>query len=159
MVLSGDIPVLAVTGFFTIAIGLIILIWGFISARSKKFNNHRKMMIAAVIVLLAFLVQYIVRAVVLGQETHFTGPTNIRNYVYFPILAVHISFAIITIGLISYHLTKSLDNQQETNQGGVYFPKEYRGKHRRLGRISFTLWMFSYLGGLTIFLMLYVIYT
>jgi len=158
MVLSGDVPVLAVTGFFTIALGLIILLWGFISARSKKFNNHRKLMITAVFVLVAFLVQYIVRAAVLHQETRFSGPENIRNYVYIPILIVHISFAIITIVLISWHLTHSLKNEQETNQGAVYFPKDYRGKHRRLGRISFTLWMFSYLGGLTIFLMLYVIY-
>ncbi|MHA2502261.1 MAG: DUF420 domain-containing protein [Candidatus Kariarchaeaceae archaeon] len=155
---AEGIPFLAVTGFVTIALGLIVLLMGYRMAKSKDFTQHRRMMITAVVVLFAFLIQYIVRAVFLGQETRFAGPMPIRNFVYLPILIVHITFAIITIVLIIRHLRQSLKMEQQTDAGQYYFPKEYRDSHRRLGRLTFTLWMFSYLGGIIIFLMLYIIW-
>ena len=79
--ISSEIPVLAITGFFTIGLGFFILISGYLQAKQRKFINHKKIMILSVIVLAAFLVQYVTRSVFLNQETHFDGPEIIKNYI------------------------------------------------------------------------------
>ena len=154
MVVAGT-PILAITGFFTIAFGLLVLLAGYILGKRRDTNNHKKVMIGAVITLAAFLIQYIIRAS-MGDETRFQGPDNIKYFIYIPILVVHITFAIICIGLISVHLTRSLKQEEVTNTGRVIFPKDYRSSHRAMGRITLLLWSFSYLGGIIIFIMLYV---
>ena len=152
----SEIPVLAITGFATIALGLVVLVFGFLQARKRRTLNHKKIMILSVIVLGAFLAQYLVRVLAFHQETLFTGPDSIKYAIYYPVLAVHITFAIITIVLVIFQLTRSLKSQNRT-ENAIVFPKEYRPKHRKSGRIIFLLWFFSYLGGITIFIMLYIL--
>lgn len=150
-------PILAVTGFGTIALGLIVVVWGYVQAKTKKFNSHRNLMLTAAVVNALFLVQYIIRFTTTG-ETPFPGPDNIRLYVYYPILIVHITGAIITIGLVLRHLILSLRYEQRTEQGAVLFDKDYRPRHRKFGRITFLFWITSYIGGIVIFLMLYILF-
>ena len=145
-------PVLAVTGFFTIALGLVLLLLGIMQAKLKKFNNHKIIMLITVLVQASFLVQYITRAFILKQETHFEGSEFIKNYIYLPILTVHIITAVISIYFILRHVLESLKNEEK----GPQFKKEYRERHRSYGQKVFVLWLISFLGGITIFLMLYV---
>ncbi|MHA2503809.1 MAG: DUF420 domain-containing protein [Candidatus Kariarchaeaceae archaeon] len=150
-------PILAITSFFTIAAGLIVLLIAYRQAKSKNLSNHKNLMLLAAGINAAFLVQYITRFLQ-GQETIFPGSEVIRNFVYLPILAVHILTAIITIVLVLTHLKRSLSNEETSSAGSPYFEKPYRETHRSFGRITFYFWITSFIGGITIFLMLYVIF-
>ncbi|MCH8907319.1 MAG: DUF420 domain-containing protein [Candidatus Heimdallarchaeota archaeon] len=148
---------LAISGFLTIALGLYVLVWGYRQAKAKNFKKHRQLMITAAFVLAAFLVQYIFRAGVLRETTTFEGPRWIRNFVYIPILVVHISFAILTIISISIHLRRALSHELRTDQDVPYFPKDYRKPHRSMGKRTFQMWLISYVGGIIVFTLLYII--
>lgn len=147
---------LAITGFITIFIGFWVLVLGITMAKRKQYANHKNFMWGAVIVNAIFLVLYVIRFAI-GDETHFSGPTAIRDFVYFPILTVHILFAIISIVLIFWHL-KQTYRGVKWQENDPYFEKEYRAIHRKMGRITFFFWFFSYLGGITVFLLLYVLF-
>lgn len=154
---TESIPLLAVTSFFTIGAGLVVLLIAYYQARIKKLKNHKLLMLTAAVINAAFLVQYITRFLT-SEETPFHGPEVIRNFVYFPILAVHILTAIITIGLVLTHLKRSLDHEQTTPAGQPLFEKPYRMDHRSFGKVTFYFWLTSFVGGIIIFLMLYIIF-
>ena len=146
------IPILAVSSFITILAGLALVLLGYIQAKQGNYKKHKTLMISAVIVQAAFLVQYLTRFF-MGQETHFPGPENIKNYIYLPILVVHILTATVSIFVILKHVYQSKKNEKP----GPQFEKEYREKHRSNGKKVFTIWMISFIGGITIFGMLYLI--
>ena len=152
-----EIPILAVTGFFTIAVGLLLLLVAYQQAKAKNFKNHKNIMLGAALVNGAFLIQYITRFF-MGQETRFPGPISIRNFVYIPILVVHITGAVITIVLVLVHLKRSLGHEKQTPVGEPFFEPEYAPQHRSLGRITFYFWAASFIGGITVFLLLYIIF-
>ncbi|MHA2276103.1 MAG: hypothetical protein ACXAC2_10065, partial [Candidatus Kariarchaeaceae archaeon] len=64
---------------------------------------------------------------------------------------------LITLGLINVHGRRTLNNEQFTESGVPYFPKDYREKHRTYGFRVFTFWLISYLGGVIVFILLYLI--
>lgn len=114
-------------------------------------------MILAVTTLAAFLIQYLFRLGVLREETKFEGSENLKNFIYLPILIVHITTAVVTLVLIVKHGQKTLKNQKFSEQSVPYFPKEYKQDHRSNGKQVFTFWMISYLGGIIVFILLYLI--
>ena len=154
----SEAPPLAISGFITIALGLVVLIFAYRQAKSKNYKSHKQMMILAVTLNAAFLVQYLYRALVQREETHFDGPTTIRNFVYYPILAVHITGALIVIFLVLKHILEAYRNEKSQDSGIPYFESEYRERHRSFGRLVFRLWALTYAGGITIFLMLYILF-
>lgn len=148
-------PILAITGFFTIALGLVVLIAGYLQGRKKNFRSHKNLMIAAVFLAFAFLVQYIIRFS-MGEETKFEGDAKIKNYVYLPILTIHIIFAIVTIVAVIVHVKRASQNEIKGGKA-PQFPKEYRDQHRTFGKKVFNIWIVSYIGGIIVFFLLYVI--
>ncbi len=155
MVLSEASP-LALAGFVTIFSGFWVLLSGILMAKRRNYSNHKNLMWGAVIINTAFILLYAVRFVT-GDETHFQGPTAIRNFVYYPILTIHILFALISIFLIARHLKATYSNVQ-WQEKNPYFGKDYRDIHRRFGKMTFFFWFSSYIGGITVFLMLYVLF-
>jgi len=151
------IPLLATTGFFTIAAGLIVLLIAYQQAKNKQFKNHKNLMLIAAGINGAFLIQYIARFL-MGNETPFGGPDFVHYYIFIPILVIHITGAIVTIFLVLIQLTRSLRHEMKSSTGTPYFDKGYRPTHRSFGRKTFYLWAISFAGGIIIFLMLYIIY-
>lgn len=147
-----EVPILAATSFGTILTGLVLLLIGFFQAKSKNFKNHKVFMLAAVVTQAAFLVQYITRFL-MGQETTFPGPDKLRNFVFIPILVIHILTAIASIYLILRHVLESRKNERP----GPQFEREYRMVHRSFGKRVFIVWLASFIGGITVFCMLYLI--
>lgn len=148
-------PILAITGFFTIATGLVVLIAGYLQGRRKNLRSHKKLMMAAVFLAFAFLVQYIIR-VSMGEGTKFEGNETIKNFVYLPILTVHIIFAIVTIAAVIVHVRRASRNLIK-NSKVPQFPREYREQHKTFGKKVFRIWIVSYIGGIIVFFLLYVI--
>ena len=103
-----------------------------------------------------FLISYIIRWSIYG-DTNFTGPENIKLYVYFPILIIHILTALVSIWVVGRQLVQAANNVEIKN-GIPSFPKEFRSTHTQKGRVAAVIWGLSFLGGIITFLFLYVLY-
>jgi putative membrane protein len=128
------------------AIGTII--FGVRSIRDGKVDRHRQAMLTSTLLFASFLVLYLYRLTVEGT-TVFDGPTMVRQFVYLPMLAIHILFAIVCIPVVFYALllagTHSVAELPETN-------------HPRAGRLAATLWVISFALGFVVYLFLYVLF-
>lgn len=128
------------------AIVLISAGWYFIKA--GETNKHRLAMVSSFGLFVAFLGLYLYR-VILEGPTPFTGPGVIKSYVYLPILAVHITLAIVCVPLLYYvlllALTRPVSELYDTN-------------HRRVARIAAPLWLISFALGVVVYCLLYVVY-
>lgn len=128
------------------AIGTIL--YGVRAIRSGNIRRHRAAMSASTLLFGSFLALYLYRLTVEGT-TVFDGPTMIRQFVYLPMLAIHILFAIVCIPFVFYALvlaaTHSVSELPETN-------------HPRAGRIAAGLWVVSFALGTGVYLFLYVLF-
>jgi len=105
-------------------------------------------MVSAFALILLFLVIYLFR--VGGGETKiFDGPEFVRNFVYLPMLGVHLFLSIVAVPVVVYAvllgLTHTPDELTET-------------PHRRIGRIAAASWAVSLFLGIVTYVMLNHIY-
>ena len=128
------------------AIGTIIAGWRAI--RRKDVSSHRNYMLASTVFFAAFLVFYLYR-ITLAGTTDFGGPGVIEQFVYLPILAVHILLAIICVPLVIYTLLLAVTRPIEDI---------YTSRHRSVGQIAAVLWLISFSLGIVVYAMLYVVY-
>ncbi|MFB6252325.1 MAG: DUF420 domain-containing protein [Halobellus sp.] len=130
----------------TLAIVTILLGVRFI--RHGQIKRHRAMMLTTLGLFVAFLALYLYRIIFLGPS-EFPGPETVYQFVYLPILAVHIILAIVCIPLLYYVLllavTRPIDAIYETS-------------HQTVGRVAASLWLISFLLGDVVYAMLYVVY-
>lgn len=156
MKLEGIEGAFAISGFILISLSLIFLILAISSAKKKVYTKHRLFIFIATTLNILFLISYVIRWSIYG-DTQFVGPENIKLYVYFPILIIHILTALVSIWVVGKQLVQASRNVEIKN-GIPTFPKEYRSTHTKKGRIASVIWGFSFLGGIITFLFLYVLY-
>ncbi len=129
-----------------VAIGTILAAVRAIKA--GRIERHRALMLASFGLFAVFLLLYLYRVAVHGPST-FGGPEQIRQFVYLPILIVHIGLAILCVPFVFYALlsagTRSID-------------EIYGSNHPRAGRIAATLWLISFSMGIVIYALLYHVY-
>jgi putative membrane protein len=129
-----------------IAIGTIASGWRAI--RRGAVRRHRTLMVVSLVLFVAFLALYLYKVAIAGP-TAFPGPEMVYQFVYLPILAVHILLAMVCIPLLYYvlllALTRPIAEIPLTN-------------HPRVGRVAASLWMVSFALGVVVYLLLYVIY-
>ncbi|WP_306052209.1 DUF420 domain-containing protein [Natronococcus wangiae] len=130
-----------------IAIGTIALGWRAI--RRGRIDRHRVAMLASFGLFATFLALYLYRLVATGGPQEFPGPASVEQFVYLPVLAVHIFLAIVCIPLLYYVLLLA----------GAYPLEELpRTNHARVGRIAASLWLISFTLGIVVYLLLHVAY-
>ena len=126
-----------------VAIGVIAAAWRAI--RRGNVARHRAGMVAGVALFATFLALYLYR-VALEGPTPFDGPAAIEQFVFYPVLGIHILLAVICIPLLYYvlllALTRPVAELTET-------------AHRRVGRIAASLWLTSFALGTVVYLLLY----
>lgn len=131
--------VLSIVAFVVIAAS-----WRWI--RQGKVDRHRKGMLAGVVLFAAFLALYLYRVALLGP-THFDGPAVVEQYVFYPLLGIHVLLAVLCIPLLYYvlllALTRPASDLPATN-------------HPRVGRVAATLWLTSFALGVAVYLLLYL---
>lgn len=133
--------VLSVLAIVTIGVGLR-------SVRTGDIDRHRTAMLAAAGLFALFLALYLYRIALVGT-TEFTGPQAIYTYVYLPVLAIHMLFAIVCVPLVIYALVLA----------GAHTRAELpRTSHPRVGRLAAPLWLVSFTLGTVVYLLLYVVY-
>lgn len=129
-----------------VALGTIALGWR--SIRGGAIRRHRLLMVASTVLFVTFLVLYLYRVALEGPHS-FAGPDTVYQWVYLPVLAIHILLAIVCIPLLYYVLllagTRPIDAIPQT-------------AHAKIGRVAASLWLISFTLGIVVYLLLYVLY-
>jgi putative membrane protein len=95
-----------------------------------------------------FLVLYLYRVSLLGP-TDFPGPAAVEQFVYLPLLGVHVLLAIVCVPLLYYVLLVAATRPVSEVYGSL---------HPRVGRVAASLWLVSFTLGVVVYTMLYVVY-
>lgn len=117
-------------------------------ARRGEFGRHRVAMLASTALFGTFLVLYLYRVAVLGPK-EFPGPATIERFLYLPVLAVHVTLAVVCVPLVVYALTLAATRPVRDLFGT---------RHARVGRVAASLWVVSFTLGLVVYALLYHLY-
>lgn len=116
-----------------------LLIWGYTLIRRKRIEAHRRVMIAAFAMSVAFLASYLVYHYHVGS-VRFQKTGTIRT-VYLTILLTHTVLAALVPFLAGITLYRGLK--------GDY------ARHRRVARWTFPIWLYVSVTGVIVYWMLY----
>ena len=135
----GDLPALNAT---LNGVAVCFLAAGYVFIRRKRIAAHRACMITAFTASSLFLTSYLIYHAHVGSRP-FPGHGPVR-LLYFVILISHIilAAAIVPMALITLRRGLRLDV----------------GRHRRIARWTWPLWMYVSVTGVVIYFMLYKIY-
>jgi putative membrane protein len=147
-----DVHIFAAANAIINSMVTALLLIGLFSARRGRYFLHKKVMIAAMILSILFLVSYILHHLFAG-ETKF-GDLNHDNilsqeeileagtmrYIYYFILATHIPLAAIILPFILFTAYRSLTGQFE--------------RHKRLARITWPIWFYVAVTGVIIYFLI-----
>jgi uncharacterized membrane protein YozB (DUF420 family) len=123
----------------------VLLLIGRRLIAQRKIQQHRAVMIAAVITSTIFLACYLTYHVLLqlyanGAITRFQG-TGVSRPIYFAILLSHTILAVVTVPLVLITLSRGL--------------RERFDKHRAIAQWAFPIWLYVSVTGVVIYFMLY----
>jgi uncharacterized membrane protein YozB (DUF420 family) len=120
----------------------ILLSTGFFLIRRRRIKAHLTCMLAALAASVVFLVSYLVYHAHHGT-TRFAGQ-GLARPVYFFILTTHTVLAVVIVPLIIITLKRAL--------------RADYGRHMRIARWTFPLWLYVSVTGVLVYLMLYQLY-
>lgn len=130
----------------TVAIVTILL--GVRAIRRGNWRRHRALMLTSLALFVAFLALYLYKVSIQGPAP-FPGPDAVYQFVYLPMLAVHVLLAIVCLPLLYYVVllaaTRSVAELRRT-------------AHARVGRVAAALWLVSFVLGNAVYAFLYVLY-
>ncbi len=116
----------------------VLLVAAFVAVRQRKYQLHKKLMYAALILSVLFLIFYIAHHL-LSADTKYGGAGAIRT-VYFVILITHIFLAAIILPFILLTAYRALTAQYSA--------------HRKLARYTWPLWLYVAVSGPVVYLMI-----
>ena len=117
----------------------VLLIWGYSLIRKKRIQAHRRVMIAAFSVSVAFLISYLVYHSQVGS-VRFQKTGAIRT-VYLTILLTHTVLAAAVPFLAGISLYRGLNGNYE--------------QHRKIARWALPIWLYVSVTGVIVYWMLY----
>lgn len=130
----------------------VLLVAGVLAVKSKNYFLHRRIMMAAIILSILFLISYVCHHLLSGEakfgdlnhdgvlspdEKMLAGSTR---YIYYFILITHIPLAGIVLPFILFTAYRALS--------GDY------AKHKRLARITWPLWFYVAVTGVLVYLLI-----
>lgn len=131
-----DLPVVNAT---LNAVAAILLLIGYSLIRRRKIQEHKRVMLSAFGVSIAFLTCYLIYHYQVGSVRY---PNHgILRGIYYSILVPHILLAFTVPVLAIITLSRALAGKFD--------------KHRRIARWTFPIWMFVSVTGVIVYLMLY----
>jgi putative membrane protein len=128
------------TTFIALSAILVAIGWGLIIR--KKREAHQKTMLAAAVSALIFFIIYVSRTIFVGN-TEWGGPDGLKT-VYLIFLLFHIVLATVAAGFGITTLTLAF--------------RQRFAKHRKWGRITALIWFATAITGVTVYVLLYLIY-
>lgn len=128
---------------------LLCILAGWRWIRRGEVRKHRAAMVSAFSLIILFLVIYLFK-VGGGGTKEFVGPTFVRNYLYLPMLAVHLILSIVSVPVVIYAIVLGL----------THTPEELRETpHARIGRIAAGAWSLSLFLGVIAYVLLNHVYS
>jgi len=129
--------------FATVSAGInslvaVLLLAGLITVKQKKYGLHKKIMTAAIILSVLFLLSYIAHHL-LTDETKFGGDGMIKT-IYYIILFTHIPLAGIILPFILFTAYRALIGEYE--------------QHKKLTRITWPIWFYVAVTGVIVYWMI-----
>lgn len=121
------------------SLSAILLVTGFRLVKQRRFEAHKKVMLAAFTTSVLFLASYLVYHYNVGS-VKFQKTGAIRA-VYFSILLSHTILAAAAAPMAAVTLYRAWTNQLE--------------KHRKLARITLPVWLYVSVTGVAVYVMLY----
>lgn len=116
----------------------VLLIGGLLTAKQKNYEMHKKIMLAAIVLSVLFLLSYIAHHLFAG-ETKYAGE-GIGKTIYYIILFTHIPLAGIVLPFILFTAYRALIGEYD--------------QHKKLTRITWPLWFYVAVTGVTVYLMI-----
>jgi len=125
------------------ATSAVLLAGGYAAIRAGKMEVHKRFMVSAFWVSVAFLVSYVTYHIRVKQVVLFQGQGWIRP-VYFTLLTSHTILAIVIVPMILITLRRAW--------------MEKFDKHKLIARWTLPLWFYVCVTGVIVYLMVYQIY-
>lgn len=126
-----------VNAFINTTVTLCLLI-GLFFVKQRKLEQHRAVMMFAMVLSFLFLVSYILHHL-LTADTHFGGEGLIR-YFYFPLLISHIVLAAIILPFILLTTYRALTADFVA--------------HKKIARITFPIWLYVSISGVLVYILI-----
>ncbi len=136
MIAIADLPAVNAT---LNATATVFLVCGYVSIRRGRRELHKKCMLGALTASALFLVSYVIYHANAGSRP-FDGQGGIR-LLYFVILITHVILAAAILPLALVTTARGLRSQF--------------GRHVRIARWTFPIWLYVSVTGVVIYLMLY----
>ena len=133
-----DVHVFAKFNAFINSVIAVFLVAALVAVKNKKYDLHRRIMIASLMLSILFLVSYIAHHLLAG-ETKFGGVGSIRTIYYF-ILGTHIFLAAVILPFILFTAYRALIGEYAT--------------HKKLARITWPLWFYVAVTGPVVYLLI-----
>ena len=150
--LGFDVHVFAKTNAIINSIVAVLLLAGLFSAKQKKYELHKKIMLTAISLSVLFLLSYIAHHLFAGDtkygDVNHDGIVSLDEkglagnlrMVYYFILITHIPLAAIILPFILFTAYRALTGEYE--------------KHKKLVRITWPVWFYVAISGVIVFLMI-----
>lgn len=130
----------------------VLLVAGLLAVKSGNYHLHKKIMLAAILLSVLFLVSYVCHHLLSGETKY--GDLNHNNilsadektvagplrYVYYFILITHIPLAGIILPFILFTSYRALSGEYE--------------KHKKLARITWPIWFYVAISGVAVYLLI-----
>jgi putative membrane protein len=155
--LPFDVHIFATINAVVNSMVAILLVAGIVTAKSKNYAVHKKIMLTAIALSVIFLLSYICHHLFAGEtkfgdldhdgalslnEKMATGSTRIFYYV---LLLTHIPLAAIILPFILFTAYRALTGEYE--------------KHKKLVRITWPVWFFVAVSGVVVYWMISPFYS
>ena len=124
------------------ATATLLLVTGWLLIKRRRIQQHRAVMIAAVITSAAFLTSYVTYHANAGSKP-FQGTGAIRT-IYFAILIPHVVLAAVSLPPILITFIRGLRRDDQ--------------RHRRIARWTLPVWLYVSVTGVIVYVMLYRLY-
>src|SRR5918993_2014507 len=134
--LGFDIHLFATFNAIVNSMVSVLLLGGLVMVKQRKFELHKRIMIAAIILSALFLISYICHHLFAG-DTRFGGVGPIRT-VYFIILITHIFLAAIILPFILFTAYRALTGEYS--------------KHTKIARTTWPIWFYVSVTGVIVYL-------
>lgn len=133
---------LPLTSTICIAISAVLVALGWRQILRKNRQSHERFMLAGAVFALLFFILYVSKTVFVGS-TQFGGPDELKTaYLVFLLFHIVLSTAAAVFGVVTLTLA---------------FKKRF-ARHRKVGRITAVIWLISAVTGITVYVLLYILY-
>lgn len=141
--LGFDVHVFAKINAIINSMVAVLLLAGLFTAKQKKYELHKKIMLTAILLSVLFLLSYIAHHLLAGDTKY--GGEGIGKVIYYLILFTHIPLAGIVLPVILFTAYRALIGEYE--------------KHKKLVRITWPLWFYVAVTGVLVYLIISPYYT